>query len=149
MDKANAITVLDILWDRKCGGCEYSCHDKYGLEQPSYSEDSICSSCEDDMPTLEEIMKSKCQHYWEYLGYKDYCIYCKHSLPHEKPFFYWKCTKTGKIFNTQMERANSNVYCKEFENGTFTQLFNDNKKIIEKWDRQHNNPGGNVEKKES
>lgn len=133
MDRANKNTVIDIILDRKCGGCEYS--ETYrGLEGPG----SECGDCANEvLEGLEnDLEKTKCKTYWEFLGFKDHCIYCKFAIWHNKPMGHYKCEKTGKIFNTQLEKATSSIYCGKdgFENGAFIELYEDNKKQVEEKD---------------
>ena len=113
MDRANANTVIDILYNIKCGGCEYSTFDSNGLECPG---DEYCGcSCANDIVDYDDLLKSKCKTFWEYLGWTNYCMNCKYAKCHEKPFYYFKCEKNGKIFNTQLEKNDSNIYCREWK----------------------------------
>lgn len=130
MDKANKLTVIDIILDRHCSGCEYSHTDKNNMEGPGDAPE--CNSCADFLEELsKDLEKTEKKDYWDFLGFDDYCIYCKHCEVKRHPMFYFKCVKTGKIFNTDLEKPNSSVMCPGFENGAFLDLFNSNKKEIE------------------
>lgn len=128
MDRANKNTVIDILYDRKCGGCEYSHTDKNGMEGPG---DEYCGECANIDELIEDLEKTDKKDYWDFLGFDDYCIYCKHCITVKHPMFYFKCEKNGKIFNTDLEKPTSSVYCPGFENGAFIDLYESNKKDIE------------------
>lgn len=128
MDKANRLTVIDIVMDRHCGGCEYSTTIN-GMEGPG---DEYCGECANIDKLYEDLEKTEKKDFWDFLGFDNYCIYCKHAIYHKKPFSYWKCEKNGKIFNTDLEKPTSSVYCPGFENGAFIDLFEENKKIVER-----------------
>lgn len=128
MNTENKNTVIDIILDRHCGGCEYSKVDRYGMESPG--ED--CGDCANIDQLIEDLDKTEKKDYWDFLGFDDYCIYCKHCEVKRHPMFYFKCLKTGKIFNTDLEKPNSSVACPGFENGAFIDLFNRNKEEVEK-----------------
>lgn len=128
MDSANKQTVIDIIYDRKCGGCEYSTTID-GMEAPG---DEYCGSCANLEELDKDLEKTDKKDYWDYLGFNHYCIYCKSCKTVKHPMFYFKCEKNGKIFNTQLERPNSSIACPGFENDAFIDLYEKNKRYFER-----------------
>lgn len=133
MNTANKNTVIDILLDRHCGGCEYAYIDNHNMASPG--DDPACTDCYDIDGLIADLDKTKYKHYWEFLGFDDYCMYCASCLAIDKPFTYFKCAKTGKIFNTQLEKPNSSIPCPGFVNGSFIDLYKRNVKAVEEWEK--------------
>ena len=128
MDSANKNTVIEIIYDRKCGGCEYSTT-IHGMEGPG---DEYCGDCADLGELYKDLEKTDKKDYWDFLGFDDFCIYCKFCKVVKHPMFYFKCEKNGKIFNTDLERPDSSVSCPGFENGAFLEVYQRNKEEMEK-----------------